>query len=521
MKPLKRIKWIFYKISYSIIVIFLPPGSQTFGADTPQFPLNEGDCKTAFFVSVSIDSLDIPKTAKQALTRYPLTGETQVIWRPHLSDIEIDISVFMYETSQKLGLDVVQPLVAHTINGKRGLLQASEGEGVFDILNPSNPAPQAIFRFLISDRHLSKASKYIKEGKYRNLDDYYNNHPNELDDIYPGIQIDHLSYIIGELNGVTLQSKITNIYFFIRSQRGQELIRKLHSINLDEVYKETKALLGEQYAKHLIARYLFLRNEFSHRHIPLKPLSNRSIDPMEKFLKNSGIQSAVMADRGILEPAIVTFSDGTTKGVAKPYERFVYSRWVKAEVFAYELSKRLGFDFVPPTVERIENGVRSSMQLFVEPKRLGGIDIRIQEMIPRSIVSENNLKKLLIFDALITNQDRHGENFLFLRERNELVAIDHHMAFRSAVQSRNVDLRNLENHITSFLRTEEGQRIIQKIKSLNFDVFREEAQAYLKDDTEDYLNKTFQNNKEVDYVEELIGRMKFLIKMSEEMNNSK
>ena len=43
----------------------------------------------------------------------------------------------------------------------------------------------------------------------------------------------------------------------------------------------------------------------------------------------------------------------------------------------------------------------------------------------------------------------------------------------------------------------------------------------LTEDTEDYLNKTFQNNQEVDYVEELIGRMKFLIKMSEEMNNSK
>ena len=107
---------------------------------------------------------------------------------------------------------------------------------------------------------------------------------------------------------------------------------------MDKVYKEAKALFGELYAKHLVARYLFLRNEFSHHHRPLKPLSNRSIDPMEEFLKNTRIQSAVKADTGILEPAIVTFSDGSTKAVAKPYKRVVYSKWVKAEVFAYELS---------------------------------------------------------------------------------------------------------------------------------------------------------------------------------------
>ena len=58
-------------------------------------------------------------------------------------------------------------------------------------------------------------------------------------------------------------------------------------------------------------------------------------------------------------------------------------------------------------------------------------------------------------------------------------------------RSEKVDIRNLGNHIISFLGTEEGQRIIQRIKSLDFDVFREEAQAYLKDDVEDHLNKTF------------------------------
>ena len=505
----------FLKISYYIIVIFLAIGLKAFGAKTPKPPLNKEKCETAFSESISIDNMDIPKIAKQTLVGDPFARETQAIWHSHLSDIEIDISVFMYETSQKLGLDVVQPLVVHTINGKRGLLQAFEGEGVFDILNPNDPAPQAIFRFLVGERQISRAS----EGKYKNLDDYYNNHPNEYD-VSPDVQIGRIQEMVIDLIAATLQPR-TNIYSFIRSQRGQELIRKLHSIDLDEIQKEAKALLGEEYTKRLIARYLFLRNEFSHRYVPLKPLSDRPIDSMEQFLKNAGIQSTVMADTGILEPAIVTFFNGTTKGVAKPYKRFVYSGWVKAEVFAYELSKRLGFDFVPPTVERIENGVRSSMQLFVEPKKMGGFDLSSYGKIPSSIVSENGVEKLLIFDALITNKDRHGGNFLFSREGNQLVAIDHHMAFSPDAQSAHVDLRNLEDHITSFLRTEEGQRIIQKIKSLDFSVFREEAQAYLKNDVEDYVNKTFKNNRAIDYVEELIERMKFLIKMNEKINNSK
>lgn len=114
-----------------------------------------------------------------------------------------------------------------------------------------------------------------------------------------------------------------------------------------------------------------------------------------------------------------------------------------------------------------------------------------------------------------------------------MVAIDHHKSFKSSAQSRNVDLRDLESYIISFLGTEEGQRVIQRIKSLDFDVFREEAQTYLKDDVEDYLKKTFQNNKgnemennsvgRVDYVEQLIERLKFF-KMTvifEEINNSK
>ena len=82
-------------------------------------------------------------------------------------------------------------------------------------------------------------------------------------------------------------------------------------------------------------------------------------------------------------------------------------------------------------MERIENGVRSSMQLFVEPKKMGGIDISIHSLIPGSTVSDEGITKIIVFDALIANTDRHGGNFLFSKEESQLVAIDHHSAFKS------------------------------------------------------------------------------------------
>ena len=86
---------------YCISVIFLATGLKAFGANTPKPSPDETECGQSFSVSVSIGSLDIPEATKQILTGYPLTGETQIIRRPLLSDIEIDISVFMYENKPK------------------------------------------------------------------------------------------------------------------------------------------------------------------------------------------------------------------------------------------------------------------------------------------------------------------------------------------------------------------------------------------------------------------------------------
>lgn len=85
----------------------------------------------------------------------------------------------------------------------------------------------------------------------------------------------------------------------------------------------------------------------------------------------------------------------------------------KAEVAAYELDRAIGLGIVPVTVEAKFQGIKGSLQVFVE-KTAG-----------HEYSSE---KKMEIFDYLINNWDRHNFNRLSFEGR--VVAIDHGLAFQ-------------------------------------------------------------------------------------------
>lgn len=96
---------------------------------------------------------------------------------------------------------------------------------------------------------------------------------------------------------------------------------------------------------------------------------------------------------------------------------------VQNEVAAYEISEKLGFEMVPPTtrIEGIKNAdgeiVPASIQSWVSDSETGFEYTRTAN--PE--IAE--LRKLVLFDAVINNLDRNGGNWLV--KDGKVVGIDH------------------------------------------------------------------------------------------------
>ncbi len=100
------------------------------------------------------------------------------------------------------------------------------------------------------------------------------------------------------------------------------------------------------------------------------------------------------------------------------------------ECAAYELSRLLGLDNVPPTVEREIQGNEGALQLWIE----GAVTETDRRDQSPSLWDEERLNQqwqvMLVFDNLIYNDDRNRGNYLYDRE-GKLWMIDHTRTFRT------------------------------------------------------------------------------------------
>ena len=106
------------------------------------------------------------------------------------------------------------------------------------------------------------------------------------------------------------------------------------------------------------------------------------------------------------------------------------------EIAAYQLSKLLGLDNVPPVVKRKINGKKGTLQLWIEKamtenKRRKG-KIRPPRPMRRWV---NQTQVMHVFDNLIYNEDRNLGNIL-IDSNWKLWMIDHTRAFRRFKQLR-------------------------------------------------------------------------------------
>jgi hypothetical protein len=137
------------------------------------------------------------------------------------------------------------------------------------------------------------------------------------------------------------------------------------------------------------------------------------------------------------------------------------------EVAAYELSRILGLDRIPPTVLREIDGERGALQLWVENAMTEAALIergRADEGAAQRVLQKQNM---FVFDQLIYNFDRHQGNSLY-DSFDYLWYIDHTRSFKSLPQAPDLQ------RIAVVDRT-----MLESLRQLDIKTLRRELSPYL------------------------------------------
>jgi hypothetical protein len=205
-------------------------------------------------------------------------------------------------------------------------------------------------------------------------------------------------------------------------------------------------------------------------------------EDLEHFLKVAeGIEFKEIG-QGVTNPLKVTLElDGVRRyavfksiDVFEPGAHAVGQRWefgfqdsYKTEVAAYQIDRLLGLGMVPATVERLIDGKRGSLQLWVDVLMSEADRMSDKVSPPDALGWSCMTTDYALFDSLIDNADRHLNNLLITTDW-EIALIDHSRSFRWSGELRNPE--KLMRFSTSRL---------EAITSLDADQISESVGKYL------------------------------------------
>jgi len=208
----------------------------------------------------------------------------------------------------------------------------------------------------------------------------------------------------------------------------------------------------------------------------------------EEFLSNANIigQEQKTGPDAVTNPWQLTLEkDGITKfalwknieGRPKGY----VDSW-KYEIAAYQFDKYLGLDMVPPTVEKRFQGNRGSCMLYADYwlslKKIKDQKIKCPSY--KIFPYNRSLYLQRVFDNLIGNEDRHQNNYLITKDWR-IILIDHSRAFRTG-KKWTTELFYGPKNPEKLVMKEIPKALLEKIKSLNYDVIKSFAGDYLNDE---------------------------------------
>lgn len=140
-------------------------------------------------------------------------------------------------------------------------------------------------------------------------------------------------------------------------------------------------------------------------------------------LSNGDVITETPSPLGITRPIFATLTSGIN-AVIKPDWHYVGN-----EVGAFKVSEYLGWDLVPPTINR-----RLKLSLRNNRERKASLQYFIKDA-KMAYAPQEMLNQVIVFDYLIGNDDRHGGNGLITPD-NKFWAIDHNYAFTSHYDDR-------------------------------------------------------------------------------------
>lgn len=155
---------------------------------------------------------------------------------------------------------------------------------------------------------------------------------------------------------------------------------------------------------------------------------------IENYLRTAKIVSTkISPEGGRTEPWEIALDDGKSqrKGFFKYIDRSRPGHLpdsYKYEIAAYELNKLLDLNIVPPVVEREIEGIKGSLQLYIEGRKESDRKRRnIEPLDPKSF--QNALEEINIFEILVYDECKDADDTLVHMEDWKIWRIDFSEAF--------------------------------------------------------------------------------------------
>jgi hypothetical protein len=213
-------------------------------------------------------------------------------------------------------------------------------------------------------------------------------------------------------------------------------------------------------------------------------------DKWEDFLKTAKVvaQEQITGALAVTNPWVLTLEkDGVRhKAVWKNIfgERIGgFKETWKGEIAAYRLSRALGLNMVPVTVEREFQGDRGSCQIWFEAWNTmeSILDKKLNPPGIKALYNARNLCLQRAFDNLIYNVDRHQRNYLIMEDWR-MILIDHSRSFatsKKACSDLIYDEKNKES--PKFIMETLPRAFFEALKALTAEGARTAVGEYLTD----------------------------------------
>ncbi|HVL91249.1 MAG TPA: SCO1664 family protein [Actinomycetota bacterium] len=133
-----------------------------------------------------------------------------------------------------------------------------------------------------------------------------------------------------------------------------------------------------------------------------------------------------VAHQGVETLAVYKPRDGET-----PLWDFAEGTLYRREIAAYEVSRALGWDLVPPTIARDGPYGVGSLQLFVDAEP----GEHYLSLLP---AHADAFRRVAAFDVIVNNADRKSGHCMLEREDGAIRVVDHGVCFHEEVKLRTV-----------------------------------------------------------------------------------